>query len=50
MAEVSDIMMMGIRDSSPFQSDSMINHSFASRYSVCYKFNYPPNIFEKGFT
>ena len=48
MAEVSDIMMMD--DSSPFQSDSMINHSFASRYSVCHKFNYPPNIFEKCFT
>ena len=45
IAEVSNMMMMGIGDSSPFQSDSMINHSFASRYSVCSKCNYPPNIF-----
>ena len=50
MAEVSNSMMVGVRDSSPFQSDCMINHSFVSRYSVCYKFNDPPNIFEKGFT
>ena len=50
MAEVSNSMMVGTRDSSPFQSDCMINYSFASRYSVCSKFNDPPTIFEKGFT
>ena len=36
IAEVSNMMMMDIRDSSPFQPHYMINHSFACRYCVTY--------------